>query len=119
MFLQFGCVCTYHSVAVYLTSWVSGLKDSLGQMERETSGQHEPQWSRLKYFVQLSILILMGSSAADSRGCWSWVCTLINYRTLRTYLPGVLPQLAQAQGGGCAPVRRLMHLNLAAGRADV
>lgn len=39
VFIQFGCVHTYHSVGVYPTSWVS-----LGQREREVFDQHEPQW---------------------------------------------------------------------------
>lgn len=45
---------------------VPELSDSLGQREREASGQDEPQWSRFRCFVLLSILLVMGSSAAAS-----------------------------------------------------
>lgn len=73
LFIQFGCVYMYHSVGVYLTSWIPVLDDTLGQREREVSGQDEPQWSRFRCFVQLSIFLVMGSSAAASPRCCTWI----------------------------------------------
>lgn len=73
LFIQFGCVYMYHSVGVYLTSWVPVLDDTLGQREREVSGQDEPQWSRFRCFVLLSMFLVMGSSAAASPRCCTWI----------------------------------------------
>lgn len=57
---------------------VPELSDSLGQREREVSGQDEPQWSRFRCFVLLSILLVMGSSAAASHRYCTWLCTWVN-----------------------------------------
>lgn len=102
------CLCV-PQCCVYLTSWVPVLTDTLGQREGEVCGQDEPQWSRFRCFFQLSISLVLGSSAAALGFVPGLTCTTsqVFWGTWGVGSPALHPHLCMCPpsfAGGFSPL---------------